>query len=187
MKVPPWLSSLAVPEGGAIGGFIRSAWDRLSRVPGGRTLFSRLAGRAAPYSGSIGARVVELGMDHSKVVLSDRRAVRNHLDCVHAIALANLAELAGNMALAYSMPSDARFIVAGLEIDYVKKARGTITATCDTEMPRTSERREYRVPVELRDPRGELVARATLRTLVGPVHDARRGRPAATSAVAAPS
>jgi len=35
---------------------------------------------------------------------------------------------AGNVALAYSLPDDGRFIVSGLEIEYVKKARGTITA-----------------------------------------------------------
>ena len=64
---------------------------------------------------------------YAEVVMQDKRAVRNHLDCVHAIALANLAELAGNVALAYSLPDDARFIVSGIEIEYVKKARGTIT------------------------------------------------------------
>ena len=169
MKIPAFLSSLRPPSGGAIGGFIRKAWDRLEKVPGGRALFSRLVGQAAPYSGTIGARVEELSMDHARVVMRDRRAVRNHLDCVHAIALENLAELTGNLALAYSMPSDARFIVAGMDIEYVKKARGAITASCDFEMPRTSDKHEYRVPVELRDPGGEVVVRAMLRTLVGPI------------------
>ena len=76
---------------------------------------------------TIGAVVRELGDGYSKVTLADRRAVRNHLSCVHAVALANLVELTGNMALAYSLPDDARFIVAGMRLDYVKKARGTIT------------------------------------------------------------
>lgn len=184
MKLSALLTSLRPPPGGAIGGFLRTAWDRLENVPAGRVLFSQLVGRAAPYSGSIGARVESLAMDHSRVVLRDRRAVRNHLDCVHAIALANLAELTGNLALAYSMPSDARFIVAGMEIDYAKKARGTITATCNFEMPRTNEKREYRVPVELRDRSGDVVVRATLRTLVGPIERrAGRARPERESTV----
>lgn len=180
MKLPAFLSSLVPPPGGAIGGFIRTAWDRLSPLPGGKLLFSKLAGRAAPYTGSIGAVVEELGMDHAKVTLRDRRAVRNHIDCVHAIALANLVEMTGNLALAYSMPSDARFIVAGMEIDYVKKARGTITGTCDFEMPRTSDKQEHRVPVELRDRDGDVVVKATLRTLVGPI-EAKPGRARTTN------
>jgi acyl-coenzyme A thioesterase PaaI-like protein len=152
---------------------IRSAWDRLARLPGGKRAFSRMAGMAAPYTGSIGAQVVALGRGHSETRLTDRRAVRNHLACIHAVALANLAELTGNMAVAYSLPDDARFIVAGMSIDYVKKARGTITGTCDVELPTGSERREIEVPVSLRDAKGDEVARATLRTLIGPKREQR--------------
>src|SRR5262245_61906775 len=114
-----------------LGNPLRTAWDRLGRLPGGPALFSRLVGWMAPYTGSIGARVVELRRGYARAVLPDRRAVRNHLRSVHAIALANLAELTGNAALAYSLPDDARFIVAGMSIEYVKKARGTITGECD--------------------------------------------------------
>src|SRR5215475_1019397 len=100
---------------------IREAWDRLNRLPGGKRAFSKLVGMAAPYTGSIGAQVKELRRGHAEVELKDRRAVRNHLQSVHAIALANLAELTGNVAVAYTLPDDARFIVAGISVDYVKK------------------------------------------------------------------
>jgi acyl-coenzyme A thioesterase PaaI-like protein len=146
---------------------IRDSWDRLHKLPGGKKIFSRLVGMAAPYTGSIGAQVVDLRPGHCQTRLADRRAVRNHLDCVHAIALVNLAELTGNAAVAYSLPDDARFIVAGLSIDYVKKARGTITGTCDVNVPATSAKQEIPVVVVLRDEKGDEVARATLRTLIG--------------------
>ncbi len=147
---------------------IRSSWDRLTRFPGGRTAFSLLLGRMAPYTGTIGAKVVVLERGRSEVVMRDRRRVRNHLESVHAIALANLAELTGNVALAYSMPDDARFIVAGFRITYMKKARGTVTGRCTCPVPDSNERREYEVPVQLFDPSGEVVAEATFHTLVGP-------------------
>ena len=152
----------------AQGNPIRDLWDRLRRVPGGRMVFSRLVGLAAPYTGTIGARVTALERGRSEVVMRDRRSIRNHLRSVHAVALANLAELTGNVAIAYSMPDDARFIVAGMELDYVKKARGTITGRCECPVPTTSERQEFRVPVTLHDAGGDVVVRATLRTLVGP-------------------
>jgi len=147
---------------------IRQAWDLLSRVPGGKSVFSRLVGQMAPYTGSIHASVSVLREGHAEVVMQDRRSVRNHLDCVHAVALANLAELAGNVALAYSLPDDGRFIVSGMEIEYLKKARGTITATGESPIPRTSARAAYDVPVTLRDETGEVVAKAVLHSLVGP-------------------
>ena len=130
--------------------------------------FSRLVGFMAPYTGTIGARVLALSDGHCEVELADRPWVQNHLRSIHAVALVNLAELCGNVALAYSLPDDARFIVAGLSIDYVKKARGTIRAVSDCPVPETSARREYDVPVRMLDASGAEVARCVLRSLVGP-------------------
>src|SRR5262245_49999066 len=155
-------------DGGRTRNVLRQAWDVLSGVPGGKLLFSRLVGRMAPYSGSIHATVTVLRAGHAEVQMPDRRAVRNHLDCVHAIALANLAELAGNVALMYSLPDDARFIVSGMDIEYTKKARGTITAIGESPVPRSAARAQYDVPVTLRDAGGDEVARAVLHSLVGP-------------------
>jgi len=150
------------------GNFVRDAWDRLSGLPGGKRLFSRLIGQAAPYTGTMGARVVELQRGYARVQLADRHRVRNHLRSIHAVALANLSELTGNVAMAYSMPDDARFIVAGLSIDYLKKARGTITGESHCPLPQGNEKVTYEVEVMLRDREGDAVARALLRTLVGP-------------------
>ncbi|GAB4539438.1 MAG: hotdog fold domain-containing protein [Haliangiales bacterium] len=152
---------------------IRMAWDRLHALPGGVRLFSRLVGAMAPYTGSIGARVVKLGPGRSQVELDDRRAVRNHLRSVHAVALANLAELTGNIAVAYGLADDARFIVAGMSIDYLKKARGTLTGICEVEVPASNAKREIDVPVTIFDAVGDPVAVASLRTLIGPKKSAR--------------
>jgi uncharacterized protein (TIGR00369 family) len=150
------------------GNMIRRMYDFVSPLPGGTALFSRLVGQAAPYTGSMGARVEEVREGYARVKLRDRRAVRNHLNCIHAVALANLAELTGNLALAYSLPSDARFIVAGMNIEYLHKARGTITAETHCPVPDTSDKQTYPVLVVLRDRDGTEVVRATLQSLVGP-------------------
>ena len=147
---------------------IRIAWDVLSGVPGGKAVFSRLVGRMAPYTGTIHASVTVLRAGYAEVVMQDKKGVRNHLDCVHAIALANLGELAGNIALADSLPDDGRFIVSGMEIEYTKKARGPITAVGESPVPRSATRAHYEVPVVLRDSSGEQVAKVILHSLVGP-------------------
>jgi acyl-coenzyme A thioesterase PaaI-like protein len=166
---------LPVPRLDGSRNLIKQAWDLLQGLPGGKVVFSRIVGRMAPYTGTIHASVQVLRVGHAEVVMADRKAVRNHLDCVHAIALANLAELAGNVALFYSMPDDARFIVSGMQIDYLKKARGTITAIGESPVPGTSQRAHYDVNVSLRDASGEEVARAVLHSLVGPKQGSARG------------
>lgn len=157
-----------VPSLETRGNLIRDSWDRLSRVPGGRTLFSRLVGRAAPYTATMGARVTELGRGRARTEMTDRKKVRNHLDCVHAIALANLAELTGNIAVAYTLPDDARFIVAGMNIEYVQKARGTIHGYAECPLFETNERVEVPIEVTLTNDRGEVVTKVVLQTLIGP-------------------
>ncbi|MFO0552650.1 MAG: DUF4442 domain-containing protein [Polyangiaceae bacterium] len=147
---------------------IRMAWDRLSPLPLGKSLFSKTVGMAAPYTSTIHAKVEQLRMGYAEVRMFDRPELRNHLRSIHAVALVNLAELTGNLALAYSLPDDGRFIVAGLSIEYMKKARGIIRATSECPIPPSSERREYIVPVNMWNTLGEEVARAELRSLVGP-------------------
>ena len=154
---------------------VRDAWNLIAGLPGGKAVFSKLIGRMAPYTGSIGARVTALRPGFCQVQLDDRREVRNHLASIHAVALVNLAELAGNAALAYSLPDDARFIVAGLSIEYVKKARGMLTSVCALAALASSERREVEVAAEIRDASREVVARAAALWLVGPAGASGRG------------
>ncbi|QQR74652.1 MAG: DUF4442 domain-containing protein [Holophagales bacterium] len=145
-----------------------SLWRRLEPLPGGRRLFSFLLGRAARYTGSIAPRVLELAPGHARVGLRDRPAVRNHLRSVHAVALMNLAEVASGLATISSLPPGARGILAGLSIEYLKKARGPLEAVCDATIEYTGERREVPVEAVIRDATGDVVARATARWLIGP-------------------
>lgn len=155
---------------------LRDAWNFLAPLPGGKVLYSRMLGKMVPYTGSIGAHVRALRLGHSEVEMADKPPLRNHLGSVHALALANLAELAGNLALVYSMPDGARFIVAAINIEYLKKARGTIVAISDCPIPPSAERAEYLVPVTLRDGSGAEVARATLRSVIGPTKPSENDR-----------
>ncbi len=148
--------------------FVRAAWDRLHALPGGTRAFSRLIGLAAPYTATIRAHVVRVEPGRAEVTMSDRRDVRNHIDCIHAVALANLIELTGNMAVAYSLPDDARFIVSKMTIEYHAKARGPIRAIATCEIPETSERRELEVHVRVENAEGKEVTHGILYSLIGP-------------------
>ena len=120
------------------------------------------------YSGSVRPHVRILEPGHAEVVIPDRRANRQHLGSVHAIALLNVAEQASGLALLTDLPDRVRGIVTRISMQYVKKARGPITAIGEPPVPRTSARATYDVPVVMRDESGDEVARAVLHSLVGP-------------------
>lgn len=146
--------------------FIHDAWVRLSRLPKGNVVYSRIVGRMVPYTGSIGAEVLELGEGEALVRMSDRRAVRNHLRSIHAVAIANLAEFATGLALNYSTPPKARSILTRLQMDYVKKARGTLTARTRFDLPEWGPKQEIIVRGEVVNPAGDVVATVTATWLV---------------------
>lgn len=143
------------------GPFVRDSWQRLSRLPGGRSLFTWLLGRAVPYSGTIGARVEELSPGYAKLTLRDRRKVRNHLNSIHAIALANLGEFTSGLALLAGLPDGSRAILLRFNIAFVKKARGRLTATCQCPVPAADFEGEVSVEPQIVDAGGEVVAGAT--------------------------
>lgn len=148
-------------------------WRRLSPLPGGRTLFSMILGRTAPYTSTIGARCEVLEPGYSRWSMRDRRAVRNHLNSVHAVALVNLAEVSSGTAMLVGMPPGTRGIVTGLSIEYLKKARGRLTAECRCDVGQVTETRELTVPAVVRDQAGDEVARAEVRWKVSPASESR--------------
>jgi len=141
------------------GARLRSLWIRLSGLPGGTWLFSRLVGLMVPYTGTIGAHIRELEPGRARVTLRDRRRVRNHLDCVHAVALVNLGEVTSGIAMMTALPAGIRGIVTGLSIEYFKKARGTITGRSAPTVPTVSATVDTVVTADLTDASGDVVAR----------------------------
>jgi acyl-coenzyme A thioesterase PaaI-like protein len=148
-------------------------WDRLHRLPLGKRLFSWAVGYTAPYTGSVGGVYTDVRPGYARVELRDRRAVRNHLASVHAVALVNLAEMASGVALMTALPPGVRGIVTGLSIEYRKKARGPLTCECVAAVPSAvspgmTESVTHDVRAAITDSAGEVVAVATVHWRLSP-------------------
>ena len=146
-----------------------SLWRRLHRLPGGTRLFSLIFGWRVPYSRSVRPHIRVLAPGHAEVEIPDRRANRQHLGSVHAVALMNLAEQTSGLALLTALPDGIRGIVTQLSMQYMKKARGPIRAVCDVAAPEVSGDVELDVTVECLDRSGAVVSRGTARWRLGPV------------------
>lgn len=149
---------------------ILTVWKNFNQVPGGRVAFSKLVGSMIPYTGSVRPLVIELERGSAAVEMADHRSVRNHLNSIHALALANLAEFPAGLSLHTAIPDNARAILVKLEIEYHKKARGTLTSRA--RLANTVEHLEAATTIcvdsEIIDASGIAVATARTTWLVSP-------------------
>ena len=139
-------------------------YERMRRWPAGGWLFTRAICFKAPYFASIRPRITVLEPGRCEATLRHRRAVTNHLGTVHAIALCNLAELAGGMMTEASLPDGMRWIPKGMTVEYRKKAVGTMHALATPAIPVVAATEGYELPVviDVTDPGGDIVFRATI-------------------------
>jgi acyl-coenzyme A thioesterase PaaI-like protein len=122
-----------------------------------------------PYSGSVGPRVRQLEPGYCRVEIPDRRSNRQHLGSVHAIALLNVAEQASGLAMMAGLPDGVRGIVTSISMQYLKKARGPITAVSSVDIPTVTEDLDFEVTADCLDRDDAVVARAVVRWRLGPV------------------
>ncbi|HEX6591528.1 MAG TPA: hotdog fold domain-containing protein [Moraxellaceae bacterium] len=137
-------------------------FNRLKPLPAGTWLFSRGVCAAAPYFKSIRPHVTELRPGLVTVAMRKRRAVENHLHTVHAIAMCNMAELAGGLLTDVSIPAGARWIPAGMKVQYLAKAKTDLVATADGSGVDWSREGDVVVTVMVRDTGGKDVFRADI-------------------------
>ncbi len=142
-------------------------WLQCNHWPLGGQLFSWVLNHKIPYSGNLRARVRELSPGHCLLEIRERRALRNHLRSLHALALANAGELCSGLALHTLLPNHQRGIVLEICTRYLHKGRGRLQARGRVLDPLPETEGEIRVLGEIRDGAGEIVSVTEVRWKIG--------------------
>ena len=161
----------SIPTGIAMSkpNFALSLWQKLSKKPGGKWFFSLMVARRAPYFSSISPIIEQLRPGYCEVTAVKRRAVTNHIGTFHAIAMCNMAELAGGMLTDVSVPSTHRWIPKGMTVEYLKKAETNLRAVAELDpLPKFGAAAALPVTVNVYDTHKQLVFRAVISMWISP-------------------
>lgn len=138
-------------------------WQRLAKKPGGKWLFSKLVSWKAPFFASIRGRFSELRPGYCEVHAKKRRAVLNHIGTFHAIAMCNMAELAGGTMTDVTIPSTHRWIPKGMTVEYLAKAETDLRAVATLDpVPEFGDAEALPVTVNVLDSNDQPVLRAVI-------------------------
>ncbi|MGY8775758.1 hotdog fold domain-containing protein [Spongiibacter tropicus] len=147
-------------------------WRKLSAYPGGKRLFSRAICIKAPYFSTISPQFEQLDVGAAIVRIKERRGLHNHLGSVHAIALCNLAEVAGGLACEVSMPEGMRWIPSGMTVKYKARAKGELRGYATVPTVEPGKKAELPVTVDVKNSDGESVFEAEIVMYVSPAKSA---------------
>lgn len=128
---------------------------------------STLMGRVIPFAGLANTRVQRLTHQECIIVLRNRRKVQNHIGSVHAAAMGLLAESATGFMTGMNVPDDRIVVIRSMQLEYVKRATGDMTAVArftseQTDFIRATEKGEIQVPVTITDETGTETVKATM-------------------------
>ena len=141
-------------------------YQSVANWPFGRFMYTKLVTYFTPYSGSIYAEFVHLEPGKCHMKMADRPWLRNPFNSLHAVALCNLAELAGGMAAKTAIEDvkGAMGIPVTVKMEYFVKARGTVEVKAEmpSKIPETPGMYPMKIKCDIVDGAGKIVASAEM-------------------------
>lgn len=122
-------------------------------------LLSLLFGRTIKFAGTAGVQVEQLDWHKSRLKLPNRKKVQNHIGSVHAAATALLGESASGFLLGMHVPDDKIPLLKSMQIQYLKRSTGALTAQAQLDDAQISQIRS--------EEKGEVVIRVLIKDQLG--------------------
>jgi len=120
---------------------------------------SKIFGKVVPYVGTSGLLYEEITPERVVVSIKNQRKVQNHINNVHAAAMALLAETATGFVVGMNLPDDKLPLIKSLKVSYYKRTQGDMRAVAtltaeDIARIETEPKGEVLVPVTVTDESG---------------------------------
>jgi acyl-coenzyme A thioesterase PaaI-like protein len=135
---------------------------KLERVPAFLRPWVRnkVMGRAVPFTGTAGLRYVQMTPERVEIAVANVRRVQNHIEGVHAAAMALLAETATGMVVGMNVRDDCLPLAKTMRIDFKRRAQGGLRAVATLSdaqraLMQQSDKGEVSVTVQVSDESGE--------------------------------
>ncbi|MEY2862714.1 MAG: hypothetical protein RLY58_421 [Pseudomonadota bacterium] len=122
-----------------------------ARLPAGvrTTLLSVAFGKIVPMVATGGIRYDVVSTEQVVCTIKNRKPMQNHINSLHAVAMALLAETATGFVVGANLPDDKMPLIKSLHLDYKKLAKGDMKAVATL----TAEQRQRII----NDPKGEVL------------------------------
>jgi uncharacterized protein (TIGR00369 family) len=148
---------------------ILSDWQKKSPSRFGRWLFTREICKRAPYFATLRPHFVELRPGLCVVAMPKHRDTTGEGGAVHALAIANLCELAASIVTQATLPPHLSWHTRGMTIEYLRKAQSDVTATARLNKTEWSDAQNIAIPVSAVDRSGAEVVRTVITVRVEPM------------------
>ena len=108
-------------------------YQRFTRLPAGKRLFSLLYAVKAPYFATVRPVVREVRANYAELSIRNRKRVHNHIGTLHAIAVCNGLEAAMGLVAEATCPADKRWLPRGLRVSYLAKSTTDLLCVAETD------------------------------------------------------
>ncbi|MBK7000367.1 MAG: DUF4442 domain-containing protein [Rhodoferax sp.] len=122
-------------------------------------LRNRVLQRAVPFTGTAGLDYILMTPERVEIAIANQRRVQNHIQGVHAAAMALLAETATGMVVGMNVRDDCLPLAKQMRIDFKKRTVGALRATATLTPEQRAQMQQHdkgevTVPVRVTDESG---------------------------------
>ena len=144
-----------------MGNRMSKAVNTLNKAPKGMRvwLVSKAIGKVVKLAGTTKTRIEKLTYHESTIVVRNLKRNQNHIGSVHACGMALAAESATGLLVGMNVPDSRVPVIKSMNIDFVKRSSGDITAKAhltdeQVALIRETEKGEVTVPCTVTDAKG---------------------------------